>query len=83
MAATPVAAIEYVPFVMMPDAPAFTRTVTVNDPAEPAANVPIVHVMVPVPPTAGLVQSHPSGALTDSNVVFSGVPKVSRTFAAS
>ena len=40
---------------MLPLAAASRRTVTVNDPAEPAASVPTVQVMVPVPPTAGVV----------------------------
>jgi hypothetical protein len=42
-----------------------------------------VQVTVPVPPTAGVVQVHPTGAETDWNVVFAGVASVKLTPAAA
>ena len=38
-----------------------------------------VQLIVPVPPTAGVVQLHPAGASTDSKVVFGGVASVKLT----
>jgi hypothetical protein len=38
-----------------------------------------VQLIVPVPPTAGVVQLHPAGARTESNVVFVGVASVKLT----
>lgn len=35
-----------------------------------------VQLIIPVPPTAGVVQFHPAGARTDSNVVLVGVASV-------
>ena len=42
----------------------------------PDATLGLVHVIVPVAPTAGVVQVHPAGAETDWNVVFVGVASV-------
>jgi hypothetical protein len=38
-----------------------------------------LQVIVPVPPTAGVVQVHPAGASTDWNVVLAGVTSVKVT----
>ena len=39
----------------------------------PGANDAFVHVIVPVPPTAGTVQPHPAASVIDWNVVLAGV----------
>jgi hypothetical protein len=58
--------------------PAFTFNATVNVP-EPAAKLGLVQVMVPVLPTAGVVQDHPAAGVIEANVVFAGVVSVSAT----
>jgi hypothetical protein len=42
----------------------------------PTAKLGSVQVTVPVPPTAGVVHVHPTGAITDWYVVFAGVASV-------
>src|SRR5438270_10195186 len=42
----------------------------------PEATVGLVQVIVPVPPTAGVVQVHPAGCEIDWKVVFAGVASV-------
>jgi hypothetical protein len=49
----------------------FTTTTMLAD--APEAKLGFVHVTFPVEPTAGVVQVHPAGAITDWNVVFGGV----------
>ena len=46
-----------------------TLTTTVNIALAPAARLGFVQVIDPVMPTAGVVQLHPGGALSDWNVV--------------
>jgi hypothetical protein len=48
----------------------------------PDVNVVMVHVTVPVPPDAGLVQvkAGPAVCMIDTNVVFAGVASLSETF---
>jgi hypothetical protein len=60
---------------------AFTFTTRVKLAVAPAANVAIVHVTVPVPPTAGLVHEKdgPAVWVIDTNVVFVGVASVTET----
>jgi hypothetical protein len=55
--------------------PALTLTTTVKLPL-PGATDGFVHVIVPVPPTAGVTQLHPAAAVMDWNVVFGGVTSV-------
>ncbi len=40
---------------------------------DPGAKVELLHVIVPVPPTTGVVHDHPAGVEIDRNVVFGGV----------
>jgi len=49
--------------------------------ADPAGNDPIEQVMVPVPPTAGVVHEKVDPVVCDSetNVVFAGIAWVSKT----
>src|SRR6266852_1789955 len=53
---------------------AFTLTTRLKLALAPAANVAMVHVTVPVPPGAGLVQvkAGPAVCVIDTNVVFAG-----------
>src|SRR5277367_6184739 len=55
--------------------PAVTFTTSMNVEGEETANVAFVHVMLPVPPTAGIVapQPQPVGTASDTNVVFAGI----------
>src|SRR5947207_99216 len=64
---------------------ALTCTTTVNVAAAPAAKVASVPVIVPVPPTAGLVtvKVGPLVWLSETNVVLVGMLSVSCTFWAS
>src|SRR4029077_18653300 len=57
----------------------FTRTTIVMVAGAPAASVVAVQETVPVPPTAGVEQFHPAGAVTDWNVVWAGVGSTSCT----
>ena len=50
-----------------------TLTTTTMSAEVPDARLGFVQVMGPVPPTAGAVQFHPAGAMTDWNVVLVGV----------
>ena len=44
--------------------------------ADPFASVATLQVIVPVPPTAGVVQVQPAGEVSDWNVVFAGMALV-------
>jgi hypothetical protein len=55
--------------------PAFTFRAIVKL-AAPAAKLGSVQVIVPVPPTAGVVHDQPAAGLTDWKVVFGGVLSV-------
>ena len=62
----------------------FTRTTRVKTCGpEPAASNGLVQVMVPVPPTAGIVQVNPGGEERDWKVVPVGMVSVRVTLAAS
>ena len=64
--------------------PLGTVTWTTNVKATPLfANVGVVAVTFPVPPTAGVVMFQPPGALNDTNVVPVGTASVSDTVCAS
>jgi hypothetical protein len=52
--------------------PAFTFATITNVALAPAARSGFVHVIVPVPPTGGVEQLHPLGAMIDWNPVFDG-----------
>jgi hypothetical protein len=57
-----------------PATPAFTVTTSVKDAVPALAKAePSVQVTVPVAPTAGFVQVHPAGGVTEAKVVFVGV----------
>src|SRR2546429_5823819 len=68
-----------------PVALALTCTTTVNVAEPPAARVAVVPLMVPVPPTGGLVKVKvgPLVWLSDTKVVLLGILSVSCTFWAS
>ena len=51
--------------------------------AEPGGRSAVEQVIVPLAPTAGIVQDHPAGAASEMKVVSFGVSKVSTTFNAS
>ena len=59
-----------------------TATTSVND-ALPAIMLAFVQEIEPVAPTAGVVQLHPPGDDSTTNVVFAGTESVSVTFAAA
>jgi len=59
----------------------FTTSVMTAEP--PEARPAAVQLTAPVPPTAGAVQAHPAGALTDTNVVFGGVDSARATLTAA
>ncbi len=61
-----------VPFAV----PAFTFNTRVTVPLDPAGADAAVHVIVPVPPTGGVIHDVPGGAEIDWNVVFVGVVSV-------
>ena len=48
----------------------------------PTAAAPFVAVMVPVPPTAGVIAVKPTGAVNDTKVVSAGMLSLSVTAAA-
>jgi hypothetical protein len=54
------------------DVLALTLTTKVNVALAPEARLAFEQLICPVPPTAGVVQLHPGGALNDWNVVFAG-----------
>src|SRR5579864_3565436 len=56
-----------------------TFTTTIMSADAPEARLGSLQVTVPVAPTAGVVQVHPAGAITDWNVVFVGVASVKTT----
>src|SRR5687768_11694202 len=62
------------------DAP--TLTVSVKA-AFPMAMLALVHVIVPVPPTAGVTHDQPAGDASETNVVLVGTLSVSETLVAS
>ena len=53
-----------------------TLTTTMMSAEAPEARVGSVQLTLPVPPTAGVVHVHPTGAETEANVVFVGVASV-------
>jgi hypothetical protein len=57
--------------------PAFTLTISVTVPLDPAGALAAVQVTVPVPPTGGVVHVVPGGAEIDTKVVFVGIVSVS------
>ena len=59
-----------------------TLTTTVKLAGAPVGKSGFVAVMVPVPPTAGVVVDQPAGAVIDTNVVFGGRESVTETFEA-
>jgi hypothetical protein len=60
-----------------------TWTTRVNMAVVPLASEPVVHVTVPVDPTAGVVHVQPVGAEIDWNVVSAGRTSVIATLAAA
>src|SRR5258706_13435747 len=52
--------------------PTFTFTTTWKLVTVARARVAIVHVMLPVAPTAGVTHAHPTGVVAETNVVFVG-----------
>src|SRR5437773_5102788 len=63
-------------------APGLTRTTSTNVGAAPAATLERVEVTVPLPPTGGVVETQPDGAVNETNVVLAGTASVSDTFCA-
>src|SRR5258706_16101833 len=51
----------------------FTLTVTTKVALTPLFKVAMVHVMAPVPPTAGVTHAQPTGTGKDTKVVLAGV----------
>lgn len=68
---------------VVPAALGLAFTMIVNVPVSPLDAVVFVKVTVPVPPTAGVMIVHPTGAFADTNVVPAGSGSVSETFRAS
>src|SRR5258706_2655534 len=62
--------------------PELTFTVNVKSSAAPTARLAMVQVTVPVPPTAGVAQVHPSGEESETNVVPVGTVSVKLTVSA-
>jgi hypothetical protein len=60
-----------------------TLVTATNVTDEPAANAVATHEIVPADPTAGVVQLHPDGTVSDWNVLFAGTVEVKNTPAAS
>src|SRR5882757_325484 len=60
----------------------FTLTVTTKVALTPLFKVPIVHVIAPVAPTAGVAHAQPTGTGRETNVVFAGVAPETLTAAA-
>jgi hypothetical protein len=60
-----------------------TLTTTTMSADVPIARLGLVQVTVPVAPTAGAVQFHPAGAITDWNVVLVGVASTKLTVEAA
>jgi hypothetical protein len=57
-----------------------TCTTSVKGAGTPAANVAVVQLMVPVPPGAGVLHTHPAGTVRDTYVVLAGTASVKVTF---
>ena len=65
---------------VVPEAvPALTLKTGWNVADAPAARVAMVHVMVPVPPTDGVMQDQPAGGAREKKVVFVGTVSVKLT----
>src|SRR4051812_40333081 len=60
-----------------------TWTMRVKVAVAPEEKVERVLVIVPVPPTAGVVFDHPTGAVNETKVVLTGTRSVSETLVAS
>jgi hypothetical protein len=71
--------------LIVPLAEALTFTTTVKVAVAPARSEPIVQLIVPVPPTGGLVQTNtgPAVCVSETNVAFTGTASVSETVCAS
>ena len=69
--------------VVFPAVPGLTLTTSVNVAEAVAARLGLVTVMVPVPPTLGVVGVQPAGAVNDTNVVFVGIVSCSDTVLAA
>src|SRR5271165_2192796 len=63
--------------------PAATCNTSCTLTLDPAATLAVVQVIVPVPPTGGVVQVVPGGAEIDWNVVLAGVVSVRVAFVAA
>ena len=61
----------------------FTLTANVKVPVPKAATFGFVQLMFPVPLTAGVVQVHPVGTVSDWNVVLVGIASVKTAFTAA
>src|SRR5476651_1528240 len=72
-------------FVTVPVAPPEIWTTNWNVEVPAAGRVAMLHVTVPVPPTAGVVQMNdgPPVCVQETNVVWAGTASVSPTVAAS
>jgi hypothetical protein len=68
--------------VLMQLAPAETLATIVNAPVSSGPMLGREHDTVPFAPAAGVVQVHPVGALSDTNVAPAGSGSVNTTFAA-
>ena len=71
--------------LIVPLAEALTFTTTVKVAVAPATSDPAVQLIVPVPPTGGLVQTNagPPLCVSETNVAFAGTASVSATVCAS
>src|SRR5262249_42622560 len=69
--------------VLPTGAVASTRTTIVNTAEAPGSTWPVHDAMMPVSPTAGVCLVHPSGVVSESNVVASGVLRFRPTFVAA
>ena len=56
--------------------PACACTTTLKFAVAPLASDDAVHVMIPVPPTAGVMHVHPAGTDIDWNVALAGIAVV-------
>ncbi len=69
--------------IVEPLAPELTCTTNVKVGDAAAAKLALVLVTVPVPPTGGVVDVHPAGAVNETKVVLAGTVSVTATFCAS
>ena len=67
-------------FEMKPVGSPGTNTTSVKAAGAPAANVVVVQLIVPVPPGAGVLHTHPAGTVRETNVVPAGTVSVRVTF---